>query len=246
MVKIFITFIIIIVTSSLFAEEEDIMDKFIEYNRERTEENLIRALDYYHTQQELQPDDYDIPLLLSYIHYIELNNYIMHLRDNIDSLTVRTKFQFANLLLSLNQYDLSLEIYHLITDEVPQWSCPWRHKGEAFFYAEELEEAELALIEAINTRIEHYDAYVWLAFVQKEQERYQKALETLQTGLTYYGKDIEDPDEEVDALDVKFLLLELYEKNSMDDKYEAMRQELLQIAPDDPRWDGVTELQDVH
>lgn len=234
----------VLIFSSLMAD--DLMSKFVEYNRDRTEENMLSALRFYHNQKENQPDEYQIPILLSYIHYLELNNYIMFLHDNIDSLNVRNKFQFANLLLSLNQFDQSLEIYHLITDQVPQWSCAWRHKGEAYYYAGELEEAELALQESISTRIEHYDAYVWLAFVQKEQERYEQALQTLQTGLTYYGKDIEDPDEEVDALDVKFLLLELYEKNELLDEYETIRQQLLLKAPEDPRWDGVKQLKDVH
>lgn len=231
---------------SLLIAEENIMQKFTDYNRDRTEENLVRALSYYHQLKENDPEDYQIPLLLSYIHYIELNGYITEMLDNVDSLNVRTQFQFANLLLSLNQYEQSIEIYLLITEQLPQWSCAWRHMGEALFYAGELEESELALMEAINTRIEHYDAYVWLAFVQKEQEKYEQALETLNTGLSYYGKDIEDPEEEVDALDVKFMLLELYEKNNMRDEHETMRQELLQKAPEDPRWDGVKQLLEFH
>lgn len=241
----FIITVMIIIGIGYLSAADDIMTAFMEYNQNPTEENLIKALEYYHTNKEEQPDDYYSSLLLSYIHYMELNNYIRHLNDNIDSLEVRTQFQFANLLLSLNQYDQSLEIYDLITDRVPQWSCAWRHKGEAYYYAGELEEAELALNESIRTRIEHYDAYVWLSFVQKELGRYSEALETLETGLTYYGKDIEDPDEEVDALDVKFLLLELYDKNDRTEDYENLQDILLKEAPEDPRWDGVTELQDV-
>ena len=231
---------------SLMNAEENIMQKFTDYNRDRSQENLLEALRYYHQLKEQEPEDYQIPLLLSYIHYIELNGYITHLLDNIEEMYPRTQFQFANLLLSLNQYDQSIEIYLLVTEQLPQWSCAWRHMGEALFYAGELEEAEYALLEAINTRIEHYDAYVWLAFVQKEMENYEQALETLKTGLSYYGKDIEDPEEEVDALDVKFMLLELYQKNNMTDEYETIRQQLLQTAPEDPRWDGVRQLMEFH
>jgi tetratricopeptide (TPR) repeat protein len=245
MVKIITTLIIISFIACLSAQDV-LMDKFTEYNQDRTEKNLIEALNYYHSLKQEDPEDYQASLLLSYIHYMELNKYIVVMNDNIDSLNTRTQFQFANLLLSLNQFEQSIDVYDLITDQLPRWSCPWRHKGEAYYKAGDLESSEIALIEAINTREEHYDAYVWLSFVQKEQERYPEALKTLQTGLTYYGKDIEDPDEEVDALDVKFLLLELYEKNNMDDEYDVMRNKLLREAPDDHRWDGVKELQEIH
>ncbi|MBW6516256.1 MAG: hypothetical protein K0B81_06545 [Candidatus Cloacimonetes bacterium] len=243
--KLLFIVVVMIAVWSLNAEE-NVMQKFMEFNQERTEESMINAINYYHSQLELDPENYQIPLLLSYIHYLELNKYIMFLHDNIDSLALGTKFQFANLLLSLNQYEQSIEIYSIINDDAPQWSCPWRHKGEAYFYADNLKEAEIALRNAIETRIEHYDAYVWLALVQKKMERYTDALETLKIGLSYYGKDIEDPDVELDSLDVKFLLLELYEKNQRIEEYETIRQELLQKAPGDPRWEGVKELGAIH
>jgi|SRR5690554_2060490 len=239
--------IILLIFISLFTilSGENLFDRFMEYQQDPTEEKLLETLQYYQNLQIEDPDDYQIPLLLAHVHYLELNRYIMTLYENIDSLYVSTQFQFANLLLSLNQYEQSLEIYNMITEATPQWSCAWRHKGEAYYYAGKLEEAESALKEAITTRPEHYDAYVWLAFIQKEQERYAEALETLDTGLDYYGKDIEDPDEELDALDVEFLLLELYDKNEYVEEYQSLRERLLEIAPDDPRWAGVTELQDV-
>lgn len=245
MQKLLLICMAIITISSLFATV-DLMQRFMEYNQESSEENLMRALQYYQSERVADPENYQIPLLLSYIHYLELNKYILFLHDNVDSLSLGTKFQFANLLLSLNQYEQSVEIYDLITEDAPQWSCPWRHKGEALYYAGELKDAEVALGNAIQTRIEHYDAYVWLALVQKELERYPEALETLQTGLSYHGKDIEDPDEEVDSLDVKFLLLELYDKNQRADQYETLRQELLLKAPGDPRWSGVKDLGGMH
>ncbi len=238
--------ILVIVSFCSILTAEDLFDRFMEYQQNPTEEKLLETLQYYNQLQKEDPEDYQIPLLLAHVHYLELNKYIMTLYDNVDSLYVSTKFQFANLLLSLNQYEQSLEIYNLITESTPQWSCAWRHKGEAYFYSGELEKAEAALLEAINTRREHYDAYVWLALVQKEQDRYVDALQTLETGLSYYGEDIEDPEEELDALDVKFLLLELYDKNEKIEEYQTLRQRLLEIAPEDPRWEGVTDLQDIH
>ena len=242
----YLVILVMVITISCLLAVENLTEKFVEYNQDRTEESMMTALEYYHAQKEEDPENYQIYLLLSYLHYLELNKYILFLDDNIDSLPLSTKFQFANLLLSLNQYEQSIAIYHLITEDAPNWSCPWRHQGEAYFYLGELEDAEMSLIHAINTRVEHYDAYVWLSLVQKEQERYQEALQTLKTGLSYHGKDIEDPEEEIDSLDVKFLLLELYEKNNLTEEFEMMRRELLIKAPGDPRWEGVKDLQSVH
>ena len=228
------------------AFSDDAMDYFRAYNQDRTTSNLSEALEKLSSMRESDKNDWQIPLLLSYIHYLELNKYIVQMRENIDSLPNGIKFQFANLLLSLNQYEQSIEIYDLVTEAPPKWSCAWRHKGEALYLAGDFERAETSLLEAINTRIEHYDAYVWLALVQKESNKPVEALQTLKTGLTYYGKDIEDPEEEVDSMDVKFMLLELYRANDMENEYKELRRQLMLEAPTDVRWEGVKNLQPTH
>ncbi len=157
------------------------------------------------------------------------------LAADLDSLTMMNKFQYANLLLALNRNDEAIPIYEDLNASAPAWSCPWRHKGEAFFKSSRLEEAEIALEKAIETRVEHYDAYVMMADVKNEMGKYKEALETLETGFTYLGEDIEDPAEEVNDLDVKFLYLELLRKNDRQEEYNELKMKLQKIAPEDKR-----------
>ncbi|MEA1973083.1 MAG: hypothetical protein U9N34_07320, partial [Candidatus Cloacimonadota bacterium] len=132
-----------------------------------------------------------------------------HFEANFDSLETRTKFQYGNLLLEMGKYKESIEIYNSLNESSPKWSCPWRHKGEAYYNLNDLANAEKSFLKAIETRIEHYDAYVWLAKTQKEMGRYKEALKSLEIGLSYKGKDIEDPEEEVATSEVDALHEEL-------------------------------------
>jgi tetratricopeptide (TPR) repeat protein len=74
-----------------------------------------------------------------------------------------------------------------------------------------------------------------LAEVYNDQGDCENALETLEKGLTYYGKDIEDPEEEVSNIDVSFLHLELLKKCGDQDAYDELFEKLVKIAPDDER-----------
>jgi tetratricopeptide (TPR) repeat protein len=132
----------------------------------------------------------------------------------------------------MGKYEPAVAIYEKINQQFPKWSCPWRHKGEAFFKSGKLEKAEQALQKAIETRKQHYDAYVMLAEVQKEQNEYRQALETLQEGMKYKNKDIEEG--EVDELEVDFLMLELLELNH--ETTDELEERLKQQAPDHPYW----------
>jgi len=188
------------------------------------------ALDYYSTL-----DNETGKLLTAYLYYSELEKALDELGSEPDSLTMKTKFNYANLLLDLGRYDECIPIYESLNAESPVWACPWRHKGEAYFKSDELEQAEIALKRAIETRVEHYDAYVMLAEVKEEMGNYTDALATLETGFSYKGKDIEDPDEEITDLDVQFLYLRLLKVNNMQDEYEQQRMKLENIVPEDTR-----------
>ncbi|MDY6895998.1 MAG: tetratricopeptide repeat protein, partial [Thermotogota bacterium] len=101
-----------------------------------------------------------------------------------------------------------------------------------------LEEAEAALRKSIETREEHYDAYVMLAEVLKEQKRYSQALKTLQKGRTYKGKDIEEGG--VNEIDVDFLMLELLKLNNK--PTEELEKKLQEIAPDHSNWEKIDNM----
>ena len=230
-------------TILLFAGEHDNSeyDHFSNYREEQTFENFKTAVDFYHSELEKDENNHSAYLMLSYLNFMELERNLTVLENNLDSLDNRTKFSYANLLLSSGKYDESIKIYDKINNETPNWSCPWRHKGEALYKSNRMEESEVALMKSIETRKEHYDAYVWLAKVQKEMGKNKEALASLKTGISYKGKDIESPEEEVDYLEEDFLHLELLKLNDKKQEFEDLKKRIMKIAPDDERWSQIKD-----
>lgn len=203
---------------------------FSKFQKDPNPENFKKAYEHYTKQ-----DDTDAKIMLSYLHLIAINNNLQKLADNFDTFNPRNKFTYANLLLELGKYDEAISYYEKINDKLPTWSCPFRHKGEAYLKKGELSEAETALKKSIETRKEHYDAYIMLADVQKRMGKYETALKTFKTGLSYKGKDIEDPEKEVAPVDEMFLHMELLKLNDMD--YSELEKKLKSEAPEDKRWE---------
>jgi tetratricopeptide (TPR) repeat protein len=204
------------------------------YMDDRTTENFLRAFSEYESMRE-DTTDFGAAVVLAYMSLIELEKNLDILEENADDLSNGNKFSYANILLELGRYDDSIEIYEQLNEKTPKWSCPWRHKGEAQWKKGDLEEAVESLNMAIETRETHYDAYVMLAEVRRDMKEYEKALAVLEKGLTYYGKDIEDPEEEVGSLDVHFLHLDLLEKCGRTKEHDELREKMRKIAPGDER-----------
>ncbi|MBN1948500.1 MAG: hypothetical protein JW784_02030 [Candidatus Cloacimonetes bacterium] len=227
-----ITISLAIITSPLPAEE--MTDPFRSYLANQNIENFRIALDHYQTQTDSSQVIAD-NLKLAYLYYLELDRTLNLIGEEIDDQSYGIRFQFANLLLELKRFEEAIPLYEALNEAAPDWSCPWRHKGEALYSSGKLAEAEIALLKAIETRVEHYDAYAWLAEVQRDLGKNREALETLETGLSYKGKDIEDPEEEVADEDVQFLYLELLRINGSTAKAAELESSLRLRYPDDPR-----------
>jgi tetratricopeptide (TPR) repeat protein len=204
------------------------------YLDERTTENFLKAFEHYEDERA-DTVNYGSAIVLAYMSLIELEKNLEILEENKNELKNRNLFSYGNILLELDRFEESIAIYEVLNEKSPKWSCPWRHKGEAYWKKGDLEEAVKALEKAIETRETHYDAYVMLAEVLRDQGKYEEALETLEKGLTYYGKDIEDPEEEVSSLEVAFLHLDLLEKCGRTAGYEELLEKVKKIAPDDER-----------
>jgi tetratricopeptide (TPR) repeat protein len=204
------------------------------YLDDRTPENFLKAYKFYNDKLA-DTMDYGAVAVLAYLNKFEMERSLGVLDGGRDSLTNMNKFQYANILLDLGKYDEAIALYDQLNEKSPKWSCPWRHKGEAYWKQKNYPEAVTALQKAIETRETHYDAYVMLANVYKDMGENAKALETLEKGLTYYGKDIEDPEKEVGDLDMEFLHLQLLKLNGKTDEYNALHDKLQKIAPDDER-----------
>ena len=232
---IFFTLIISLPLTLCFAETPQEPSPFQDYLADPSFVTFQKAYESYSTQLSENAEDNNSRLMLSYLYMLEMERMLGEFETRIDSLAPNIMFQYANLLLGIGKYEECIKIYEGLNIEYPDWSCPWRHKGEAYFKSDELEQAEIALKRAIETRVEHYDAYVMLAEVQEEMGNYTDALATLETGFSYKGKDIEDPDEEITDLDVQFLYLRLLKVNKMQDEYEQQRMKLENSVPEDTR-----------
>lgn len=228
---IFAVAVAILLPGAALAKEKSLFSIYLE---DRTPENFLKAFDHYET---LRADtaNYSAAVVLAYMSLIELEKNLDILEENTAELNNRNRFSYGNILLEMDRYDEAIAIYDNLNEKSPKWSCPWRHKGEAYWKKGELADAVMALNKAIETRETHYDAYVMLADVYRDLEEYETALATLEKGLTYYGKDIEDPEEEVSSLDVYFLHLDLLDKCGKTDEYNELLEKVKKVAPDDER-----------
>lgn len=222
---------LMLIGSGAAAQEKSLFSIYLE---DRTTENFIKAWESYE-QMRADTINHNATVVLAYLALIELGKNLETLEENTEDLSARNLFQYGNILLELERYEESIALYEKLNEKTPKWSCPWRHKGEAYWEMGKYEEAEKALLKAIETRETHYDAYVWLARVYRDMERYEEGLATLEKGLTYYGKDIEDPEEEVSNVDVGFLRLDLLGKCGMTAEYEKQYEKMKKVAPDDER-----------
>lgn len=122
-------------------------------------------------------------LQLAYIAENEVSRLLDELQASKAELSTGELFNLANLYLSRAAYEPAIALYDSLNAAYPKWSCPWRHKGEAYYRLEEYEKAATALQQAIATNEQHYDAYIWMAMTQKELGQYSPALKNLEKAM---------------------------------------------------------------
>jgi tetratricopeptide (TPR) repeat protein len=209
-----IIIMVFFIVASLFGQHgSSDFEEYMNYQKEPTIGHLIKAVKHYNAQLE-GDSKYTAHLMLAHIFHNEFQKNMDILDGDLDSLSTRTQFSYANLLLDIGQFEKSITIYDILNKNFPKWSCPWRHKGEALLKMEKYEKAEVATIKAIEVREDHFDAYVQLAVIQKDLGKYEEALRSLEKGLSYHDSD---PKEEVSDKEVEELydeLLKLIEKTS--------------------------------
>lgn len=232
--RVFVISLVFCMLCAGTALAEEKVSLFKVYLNEKTTDNFLNAYNEYEAQRQ-DTVNFNATIILSYLHLLELERNLALLDENAVKLGNKTKFQYGNILLELRQYDEAINLYKQLNEKVPKWSCPWRHRGEAHWKKKEYDKAVMALEKAIETRETHFDAYTMLAEVLTEMEQYDRAMEVFEKGLTYYGKDIEDPEEEVDMLEVEFLYLDLCEKTGQTEKYREQYEKLKKLAPHDER-----------
>jgi len=151
-------------------------------------------------------------LNLAYITTYESSRLMEDLQVNADSLATGDRFMLANMLLGNEEYAKAVVLYDGLNRDYPNWSCPWRHNGEALYKLKQYDAAVTSLTQAIATNTEHYDAYIWMAKALKEQGKYKEALKNLEKAITLSPEAEESEDQAVSQEEIKALLKELKKK----------------------------------
>ncbi|HPM01087.1 MAG TPA: hypothetical protein PK816_02925 [Candidatus Cloacimonadota bacterium] len=207
MKKVCVVVLLVLSIISLFAEIDE-RKPLMDYYKDQNLNNFLKAVSYYGVKSELSKDLADEANLMSVV-YAQLHKSLNKMVENADSLAPGQAFQTANILLEMGQYQQAIKIYNKINDKTPNWSCPWRHKGEAYLKVQDYINSEKALLKAIETRKEHYDAYLMLAEVYLKQDKFKDAYNTMQDAFKYKGKDIEEEEEVYSRKDIDLMYLEI-------------------------------------
>jgi tetratricopeptide (TPR) repeat protein len=181
-------------------------DPCLEYLKKPTPEGYRAARGHLDSVLSKNSNDRKALLYSALVDRTHLAEQVDRLYNLRDSLEGKYLFGLANLMLETGDFRRSVELYQKLNDQTPKWSCPWRHKGQALYHMGKLAEAEQSLLKAVETRPTHYDAWVWLARVQKDMGKRREALGSIKKAFENKGKDSEGPEEELAAgEDVKLL-----------------------------------------
>jgi tetratricopeptide (TPR) repeat protein len=226
--------VLCLMAPALIAAQEKPPSPFQIYSKDQTPENFINAYNA-NIAQLRDSADYSAATTLAWLNFYEIERMLETLKANEAKLSTMDKFQYGNILLDIGRYDEAIALYEQCNAASPKWSCPWRHKGSAYWKKGNYDEAVKSLEMSIETRKSHYDAYVILAKVYTDMKEYKKAASTLETGLSYYGKDSEDPEKYLTNAEVQFMYLDLLQKTGEKAKYQEQLAKLQKLAPNDER-----------
>ncbi len=229
-------FILLVVVSLNLCASVSIRDLYLEYNSDPSFETFTKAYNFLNitAERDTTMSPYVSYLYLSFLHKAEYERQLRTLVANVDHVSTQMKFQIANLLLGNGKYDESLEIYKIVTADLPEWSCAWRHKGEAYFMKKDFKNAERALAKSIETREGHYDAYLMLADVYYAQKKFKDAKRIIEKGFEYQAIDEKDEDEYT-IEEVYFMYLNILRANK-DRRAKSLETEMREKFPDSPLW----------
>ncbi len=208
MKKLILIFTVMFAMAMLFAEESPVNDYF----DNPSNQTYTAAWQFCSNYLANDSTMVNIKILMANIAMLESKRLINEISTMADTLSAGVKFQYANVLLAQNRLIEAIKQYNALNTAYPGWSCPFRHKGEAYYRLQNYKEAEASLAKAIETNLEHYDAYVWMARTQYQMKKYKKALTYLKTALTLNPEAEESPDEMISEDSIKALHDELLVK----------------------------------
>lgn len=209
--KNYVLIIVLCITAlSLWAEAADPLEGYL---ASPGAQSFGEAVDYLNTVAENSDNEVLCRIQMLYIMNLESERLIDGLLAESDSLNASQRFNLGNVLMGMEKLDQAVAIYEAINRDYPNWSCPWRHKGEAYYKMGEYEEAAASLTQAIATNRDHVDAYIWMAYALNEMGQYAEALQNLEYALSLNPEDGgEHEDEEIADEQIQALLQELRER----------------------------------
>lgn len=234
MKRIIFALSLVIVFSLIFAEADN-RKPIMEYYNNQNFSNFLKAVSFYGVTNEVSKD-YSSQTYLMSLYFNELNKTLDSLVANADSLAPGELFQTANTLLALGENEKAIALYERINTKTPKWSCPWRHKGQAYLKLKDFSHAEGSLLKAIETRKDHYDAYVMLSEVYYGQQNYKKAYDTMQEAFKYKTTGSEEAEEAYTSKDSDFIYLDILKANKMNKEAKNLEEKLKKQYPEDKRW----------
>lgn len=182
------------------------------YYENPNSENFLAAYSFCQKSLEADSTNTDMRLLTAYIVNTENNRLMASLETLADNLSAGQRFQLGNLYLSQGKHGSAIEQYEILNEDYPDWSCPWRHKGQALYETGNYKDAEKSIAKAIETNKDHYDAYIWMAKIQYQLKKYKPALQNLEIALSLNPSAEESPDEVISKNSIKALHELLLEK----------------------------------
>jgi tetratricopeptide (TPR) repeat protein len=208
MKRMMLVCIVVLVSCLIWAETDPINDYFTD----PSPASFQAAYGYCADSLNVDSTQNGYKLLMATLALSEAKRLTDSVEQIAAELDTGGKFQYANLLLSWQRYGDAIPIYDELNKDYPAWSCPWRHKGEALYRTKRYKEAEASLQKAIETNLEHYDAYIWMAKTQYQLKKYKQALQNLETALTLNPEAEESLEATISSDEIHTLRQELLKK----------------------------------
>ncbi len=232
MKHLFIFLILSFFVVSNFAEEKkdnSLRKTFIKayhsFKEKKDEASFKNALEIVNKMKNTPDDKVYAIAMESYLYKIWSDVLLDEVVSQVDNAKIRDKFFIANLLLDKGEYEKAIKIYEEINKENPKWTCPWRHKGEAYYKMNDYVNAESAFLKSIEVQSKHTDAYLWLAKAQMKLGKYSEALASLDKGLELVKK-YQEKEEEVFPEDFYKVKIEIFELMNMLDSVKFYQDKL--------------------
>ncbi len=200
--RLMLILVFIVTTWSYAQKNEDLSaaanEKYKVFKETPSAENFQISIAAWQELARSLPEESGRALSMqSYIYYLYSVELLKLAESHLQSMKAKDKFLLANLYLNIQEYDQAISIYQQLNETNPKWSCPFRHKGEAYYEKGDYTQAGEALKKAIETNENHTDAYLWQAKNLYQLGEFEQGLISIDRAIALLGKNKEDNEEEI-------------------------------------------------